>query len=347
MNYLIITADDYGACEYIDAGIEKAIQNQWITAVAVLPNGNEEDFQRVIRLHEEYGDKVDIGCHFNITNGKPLLPWPERFTRKYKKERLFEWILDVKLMELDTQLLEDELHAQVDRFESHNIPIKHFSDHFGVLSVMEGSVCATMCRVIKSYNERNNTQLPVRNPILSSVLAERGTCLRNSTLRDLGRFANFVRKLKLVATDENAFQLFYDNMKERLEQIRGFDFRHTDYFLDQYFKINESNAAETINCLNDHQLVDQKAELPSNMSEDPVFELVIHPGEDPEKMQVTRKKLRYYKRYWRFNRKLLKKERPTELAYLPELVARINDNEKFTITTFHEMDIKRSNEGSL
>ncbi|MFY0686193.1 MAG: ChbG/HpnK family deacetylase [Cyclobacteriaceae bacterium] len=335
-NFLVITADDYGACRFIDAGIDDAIEAGQITAVAALSNGQTEDWDRVVTMHEKYKDKIDVGCHLNITNGRPLLAWPKHNTRKYKGERLFKWILKLDFDKIDLGLLRDELEEQVERFEDANIPIKHFSDHFGVLSVLEQRVSAVMIDVVRDYNERHEVNVPFRNPFLSSVYADNLSCMNNSKLKRKARLANFIRKAGLK-DDDNGRQLFYKNLSRRAKQLRRSGLKTTDFFIDQFYGVDESTKAGTIQCLMDHQLLNTKSKPPSTMAENPVFEMVVHLGKNPEELNASSDEMKFFKKYWKFNSKGLNEERPNELNILKDFHTRNRQDSIYQLTKFSDL----------
>jgi hypothetical protein len=317
MNKLIITADDFGVCEFIDEGILQAIRQDHITSVAVISNGEPTGWDRVNKLNQDFGDRISIGCHFNVTNGKPLVAWPRSFTRRYNGERLFKWILGLDLSNLNLGLLEDELEEQVARFEAFEIPITHFSDHFGVLTVLDRSICDVVIRVVKDYNRRHPElpDAPLRNPYLSSVLSK--GCLNDSELKRKGRLANFLRKLHL-GDDDAGLQLFDRNLRRRHQQYYRNDVMTTDFFIDRYYGIDPKTRDETLNCLLSHELLGTKSTPPSTMSKDSVFEMVVHLGADSHATGTSRKRLKYYNKYWKFNKEALSVQRPFELHFLAD-----------------------------
>ncbi len=138
---LIITADDFGASTIIDRGIIKAIKEGLITSVASFSNGDGEAFERVKKLQEEYGNKIDIGCHFNISSGPPLTALSAKLTRKKDGKILFKRLLNLNFNDNKLKLIKKELAAQVARFEKAKIPIKHFSDHYEMISMFNNALC--------------------------------------------------------------------------------------------------------------------------------------------------------------------------------------------------------------
>ena len=68
--YLIVTADDYGASENINRGIEEGIADGIVTEVSVLTNFARchEDLKELCARHPHIG----VGVHLNISTGYPV-----------------------------------------------------------------------------------------------------------------------------------------------------------------------------------------------------------------------------------------------------------------------------------
>lgn len=74
MSKLILTADDYGACDYIDSGIIKALKERRLSSVAAFvcfPDSHER-IEKLIRFRKDEGVDFSIGLHFSATAGFPL-----------------------------------------------------------------------------------------------------------------------------------------------------------------------------------------------------------------------------------------------------------------------------------
>lgn len=71
---LILTADDYGACDYIDSGIIKAIKERRLNSVAafVCFPDSQERIEKLIQIRKDEKLSFGIGLHFSATAGFPL-----------------------------------------------------------------------------------------------------------------------------------------------------------------------------------------------------------------------------------------------------------------------------------
>lgn len=74
MSKIILTADDYGACDYIDSGIMIALKERRINSVAAFTcfPDSDERIEKLIRLRKDEGLDFVIGLHFSATAGFPL-----------------------------------------------------------------------------------------------------------------------------------------------------------------------------------------------------------------------------------------------------------------------------------
>lgn len=71
---LILTADDYGACDYIDSGIIKALKERKLNSVAAFvcfPDSHDR-IEKLIKFRKDEGLSFGIGLHFSGTAGFPL-----------------------------------------------------------------------------------------------------------------------------------------------------------------------------------------------------------------------------------------------------------------------------------
>ena len=67
---MIICADDYGMSASIDDAVIKLVQNNRLTAISCIING--QNAKNSTSKLKEYIGKIDIGLHLLLTDGKPL-----------------------------------------------------------------------------------------------------------------------------------------------------------------------------------------------------------------------------------------------------------------------------------
>lgn len=111
---IVLCADDYGQAPAISQGIINLLQKNRLSATSCMVNTAYwlEHAAWLIPFHH----RVDIGLHFNLTEGSPL---SKEYSRKYGDE--FQPLTSVMrhafLRNFSQSAIEAELHAQLDRFE--------------------------------------------------------------------------------------------------------------------------------------------------------------------------------------------------------------------------------------
>lgn len=107
--HIILCADDYGLTNGISQGIRQLVAKQCLTAVSCMVNTADLALQAKQLL--KLGADIDIGLHFNLTEGYFL-------TAQYKPmPKLPILLLKSHLRLLSEKFIEAELTAQLNRFE--------------------------------------------------------------------------------------------------------------------------------------------------------------------------------------------------------------------------------------
>lgn len=117
----ILTADDYGACDFIDNGIIKAIKAGKINSVAcfAVPFGKEDEFDArmdmLLELQKDYDFR--IGLHFSLTAGCPLVSVKNSLSVRDKKDGVlyFRSVYNYSFNKTETSDMRAELRAQIKR----------------------------------------------------------------------------------------------------------------------------------------------------------------------------------------------------------------------------------------
>lgn len=112
---IILCADDYGLNASISQGIIDLLQRQRLSAVSCLSSAPL--WPQAAVLLKPFHDLVDLGLHFNLTEGKPV---SDLYIQKYGENffSLEQLILRAFLGRLDVTILEQECEAQLQRFVS-------------------------------------------------------------------------------------------------------------------------------------------------------------------------------------------------------------------------------------
>lgn len=125
MKRIILCADDYGQNPGISQAIINLVKKQRLSAVSCLttsPYWSESVLD--LRIFQ---NKIDIGLHFNLTEGVPLSPL---FKKKYGDHFMSLGTLLRKAFfrELDKKIIESECHAQIDQFATKLNRLPNFID---------------------------------------------------------------------------------------------------------------------------------------------------------------------------------------------------------------------------
>ena len=110
---IVLCADDYGQAPAITQAIIALIQNQRLSATSCLVNTMH--WPEHARQLVGFKDKVDIGLHFNLTEGKALSSvYIEKYQEKFYS--LGRLLALTYLRKIDRSVIEGELEAQLDAF---------------------------------------------------------------------------------------------------------------------------------------------------------------------------------------------------------------------------------------
>jgi predicted glycoside hydrolase/deacetylase ChbG (UPF0249 family) len=169
MSKLILTADDYGACNYIDSGIIKALKERRLNSVAAFvcfPDSHDR-IEKLIKLRKDEGLSFGIGLHFSATAGFPLttakslrrneadpsspFKGPDTFFdgTKYNRDELGQEI------EAQIHAMEAILHDA--GYDKYSKQIDSLSNHHGVLYI-DNKLFRDYIRMAEFY------AIPIRSP---------------------------------------------------------------------------------------------------------------------------------------------------------------------------------------
>lgn len=111
---IVLCADDYGQALAISQGILALINQGRLTATSCLVTSPhwEEHAKWLLPLKNQ----VDIGLHFNLTEGKPLSGgYSAEYAKFYSVNQL---LVMAFLRRINQAAIEAECHAQIDQFEA-------------------------------------------------------------------------------------------------------------------------------------------------------------------------------------------------------------------------------------
>ncbi len=176
MSSLILTADDYGACDFIDNGIISALRDQKINTVTafVTHPSSESRMQKLLALREELKEKnagfytFNIGLHFSISSGGAITGQSSLVAEKKTPDGKFEFheAKNYPFKKIELSHLEQELNAQLNLLDQWlgDVPIDHVTNHHGIC-YLDVDFFEHYIQTIAAYkNNKLNHKLPIRSP---------------------------------------------------------------------------------------------------------------------------------------------------------------------------------------
>jgi predicted glycoside hydrolase/deacetylase ChbG (UPF0249 family) len=171
MSRIILTADDFGACDFIDNGIVRALHQKKINTVTafVTHPDSESRVRSLVALREELKEEnqgnytFNIGLHFSLTSGTALTG------RSSLTEEDSDQLREAKNYPFRKIALSDihkELNAQLELLESwiDNGSIDHVSNHHGI-TYLDLMFFETYIHTINSFKEdKYKRNIPIRSP---------------------------------------------------------------------------------------------------------------------------------------------------------------------------------------
>lgn len=137
---IIINADDFGVIPSVDKAVTELVLEGKINSVAAFSNFHQSvsNAQNLIKVAKTAGKQLDLGVHLTISSGQPVL------TETWKQEHglcdasgNFKSFTELSVDAINKEVLKNELIAQVERFTSAGIPVKHLSCHHNTLTCFE------------------------------------------------------------------------------------------------------------------------------------------------------------------------------------------------------------------
>jgi predicted glycoside hydrolase/deacetylase ChbG (UPF0249 family) len=140
MKRIIINADDYGVVPSINEGIIDAVTAGKVNSVAAFSNYRHslENAQRLVQEAQTAGKSFDLGTHLTISSGEPVLE--EAKNPEYglcDRKGNFKSFTELSVDRINPDMLKKELLAQVEKFTSNGIPVRHLSCHHNTLTCFE------------------------------------------------------------------------------------------------------------------------------------------------------------------------------------------------------------------
>ena len=126
---LRINADDFGLTKGVTDGVLYAHLNGIVTHTSIMAQGL--DFQRAVQIAKDT-PSLGIGCHLNVSWGKPLLPVEVVSTLVSKEGKFFTFgqvTLRSFLRRIDRKQLVAEWKAQIEKVLNTGLILTHLDSH--------------------------------------------------------------------------------------------------------------------------------------------------------------------------------------------------------------------------
>jgi predicted glycoside hydrolase/deacetylase ChbG (UPF0249 family) len=164
---IILTADDYGANNFIDKAVISAIKDGLINSVAtfVTFKDSEERVRTLLELQRQEAQKGNlfgIGLHFSLTAGYPVIKEKNTLTYPHTEDIIFREANNYPFERVNEQEIRKELAAQINllgQWMGSIDKIDHVSNHHGV-TYIDSSIFMAYADEIKQ-----NFGIPIRSPL--------------------------------------------------------------------------------------------------------------------------------------------------------------------------------------
>lgn len=176
MSGIIFTADDFGACDFIDNGITRALHLQKINTVTVFVThpDSESRIKSLVALREELKTKnggnytFNIGLHFSLTSGNALTGRSSLTMDEAGDDGLYEFreAQNYPFRRINEEDIRHELTAQLDLLDSwlNGAHIDHVSNHHGI-TYLDLDFFETYIHTINDFKEEKyQRNIPIRSP---------------------------------------------------------------------------------------------------------------------------------------------------------------------------------------
>lgn len=188
---IIINADDFGLTAGVNRGILEAHENGLVTSTTVMACGRQ--FEDAAGLPKR-APGLSVGCHTVLVDGCPSLPPGHIRTlipddNPNFRDSLKAFAYRAATGRIDSQQVEAEITAQVQRLQAAGISVSHLDSHKHTHmfpAVLQGMLTAARKCGVRA----------IRNPFEPLIFASLGPWKRQFQLRLLRRFRlNFQRAL--------------------------------------------------------------------------------------------------------------------------------------------------------
>jgi len=292
---LIITADDFGCCNYIDRGITRGVDRGVVSCVSTFINfksrkpgerggAYEGSLKAITKLMNKH--RIPVGIHLTINAGVPMLgdKVPNLIKARsidghkcFKDINKFEPDLYINNSEVRRQI-KNEVEAQLKEFKKNFGKPNHISCHFGILFHFE-KILKEVLKIegIEKYQVRNPIlafQTPVGDEADSVALMKKYFSGKSKMrIEGVGKAVRWSRSFKdLIAMGVDS------SKQKRLRLLQNKGIRFPDYTIDYLYKRagNFKSMEEPLRHLTSN--VAECYQLPNRKPKTAVYEIIAHLG---------------------------------------------------------------------
>ncbi|MBN1599904.1 MAG: ChbG/HpnK family deacetylase [Bacteroidales bacterium] len=266
MKKLIVTADDFGAHDFIDAGIKEAVSAKCVNTISVITTFPDSK-KRIEEYAEECRSKapdVKFGIHLSFNAGSPVL---KNEVSSLTKNGKFMGVNSYDYDKVDTFDVYKEAEAQIKLVIDAGVEPNHVSCHCGIMGLFPDFFKVYLLLAAKY-------ELPIRNPILISREKIWGFRFSGMKREGLYRGIKIVESKGLDQALVNIASLTGDSITRKMKIFNGGNVTCPDYFIDTFYK----NGSES-----------RLKKILDKMPDNATSEMVVHLGQghydDSEKEQ--------------------------------------------------------------
>lgn len=265
MKSLIINADDFGPCPFINTGILRAAEKGLLTSVSAMVTFGDSCHDAILDLQKKHGSQIGIGLHLSITAGMPVykpLSAVSSLCDQRDGSKFFRSFRELELKKIKPEEVYKELEAQVELMGAilgGIDKIDHIDVHHGVLNFYD-PFWKELRKILTKY------QLPYRCP-LSSKQAGRLPDIYKREVLPIERYA-IEQAIGSELTAKPSMAILAAGSGKKDMQRRRKDLKDNQIYTPHYF-IAQYYGWPSVNNL------DQTIKL---IREDEVVELMLHLG---------------------------------------------------------------------
>ena len=243
MKKIIVTADDYGAHDYIDRGIAMAAEAGCVNTVSCIVTfaRAEESIKKFADYCRKRNLDINLGIHISLTAGKPLLgSEANSLTNNDKKFMNVNYFDYDKINPLEVYHEADKQIETLKKIiENEGLKLDHITSHHGIMTLFPDFLKIYLLLAAK-YN------VPVRNPVLIS--REKIWGFRSSPMKREGMYRGFkiLRNEGVEQVLINTTTISVKSLKSNLHVFNNGIVKYPDHFIDTFYKNGSAKRLKKI-----------------------------------------------------------------------------------------------------